>query len=80
MSEEGLPSSPIRVHSDEEAEIAALAYRFYCEEGCPVGKANEHWLRAEREVRGRAPPANFESSQSEAPAATARAENPPLEE
>ena len=53
MSEESLPSSPIRVHSDEEAEIAALAYRFYCEEGCPEGKADEHWLRAEQEVRGK---------------------------
>ena len=80
MSEERLPSSPIRVHSDEEAEIAALAYRFYCEEGCPEGKAHEHWLRAEREVCGRAPSANFEPSQSEAPAPSARAENPPLEE
>ena len=37
MSEENFRSSPIRVHSDEEVEIAALAYRFYSEEGCPEG-------------------------------------------
>jgi DUF2934 family protein len=80
MFEESLPSSPIRVHSDEEAEIATLAYRFYCEERCPEGKAHEHWLRAEREVRGKAPLANSETSQTEAPAANARAGNPPLEE
>jgi Protein of unknown function (DUF2934) len=80
MSEESLLSSPIRVHSAEEAEIAALAYRLYCEEGCPEGKAREHWLRAEREVRGKAPSANSETSQTEVPAPSARAENPPLEE
>jgi hypothetical protein len=79
MSEESLPSSSIRVHSDDEAEIAALAYRFYCEEGCPEGKAHEHWLRAERDVRGKAF-ARSESPPAEAPVASARAENPPLEE
>ena len=80
MSEESLPSSPIRVHPNEEAEISALAYRYYCEEGCPEGKSHEHWVRAEREVRRRVPSANFEPSQAEAPAPSARAENPPLEE
>lgn len=58
MSKESSPSSPIGVHSDEEAEIAALAYRFYREEGCPEGKAHEHWLRAEQEVGGKAPSAD----------------------
>jgi hypothetical protein len=80
MSEESLPSSPITVHPDEEAEIAALAYRFYYLEGCPESKAHEHWLRAEQEVRGKAPSANSESSPAEAPVPSARAENPPLEE
>ena len=79
MSKESLPGSSIRVHSEEEAEIAALAYRFYCEEGCPQGKEHEHWLRAERELRGRTP-VRTASSQVEVPAPTARAENPPLEE
>jgi hypothetical protein len=63
-----------------EAEMAALAYRFYYLEGCPESKAHEHWLRAEQEVRGKAPSANSESSPAEAPAPSARAENPPLEE
>src|SRR5262245_41648092 len=53
MSEYSLPTSPIRLHFNQEAEIAALAYRYYCEEGCPKGKAEEHWLRAERELLGR---------------------------
>jgi len=48
--------------------------------GAPEGKADEHWSRAEREVRGKTSSANFESSQAEASTATARAGNPPLEE
>jgi hypothetical protein len=78
MSEENLSRSPPRGHSDEEAEIAALAYRFYCEEGCPEGKAHEHWSRAAREVRGKAEPVDLETPKGSA--ASARAENPPLEE
>jgi hypothetical protein len=74
MSEQNLLlSSPIRLHSDEEAEIARLAYRYYCEEGCPEGRAHEHWLRAEREVSGRAG-----SSAPDNPP-VARVENPPFE-
>ena len=34
-----------------EADIAALAHRYYEEEGHPEGKAEEHWARAEREIR-----------------------------
>ncbi len=37
---------------DEQTKIAALAQRYYEEEGRPEGKAEEHWLRAERELRG----------------------------
>ena len=80
MSEESLLSSPSRVQSDEQAEIAALAYLFYCEEGSPEGKADEHWSRAERQMRCKTSSANLESSRAEASTATARAENPPLEE
>ena len=80
MAEESLLSSPIRVHSDEEAEIAALAYRFYCEEGCPEGKAHEHWRRAEQEVRGKVPSKKSDSSPADAAAAIARGRKPPLEE
>jgi Protein of unknown function (DUF2934) len=71
MSEQNLPSSPFKIHSDEEAEIASLAYRIYCEEGCPAGRAHEHWLRAERDVRGQATASK--------PAAT-QVENPGLEQ
>ena len=48
-------SQPISAynHPDTEARIAELAYRFYEEEGCPEGRADEHWARAEREFHGR---------------------------
>jgi len=46
-------------HFDEEIEIAALAQHFYEEEGRPEGRANEHWLRAEREIHGRHNPEAF---------------------
>ena len=42
--------SAIGSHMDEQIEIAALAKRYYEEEGRPEGRAMEHWLRAEREV------------------------------
>ena len=31
--------------------IAALAHRFYEEEGCPEGRAEEHWQRAVEALR-----------------------------
>lgn len=45
--------SAIGANLDEETAIATLAYRFYEEEGRPEGMAEEHWLRAERELRRR---------------------------
>ena len=51
MTEEDPASSAEQSYVDQEAEIAALAYRFYEEEGRPEGKASDHWLRAEREIR-----------------------------
>ena len=50
---------------DQEAEIAALAYRFYEEEGRPEGKASDHWLRAEREIRTQSQPAKLNPTQTE---------------
>lgn len=35
-------------------EIAARAYRIWEAEGRPADKAEEHWLRAEQELAGRA--------------------------
>mgnify|MGYP003395958882 CR=1 FL=1 len=40
---------------DQEAaqeEIRALAYQLFCECGCEYGHDLEHWLEAERRVRG----------------------------
>jgi hypothetical protein len=49
MTEEHPAISAVGRHFDEEVEIAALAHRYYVEEGCPEGRSLEHWLRAERE-------------------------------
>lgn len=35
----------------DESEIAALAYRFWQERGCPQGSSQEDWFLAERELR-----------------------------
>lgn len=42
-----MPSQPT---PDLEHEIAALAYRFWEEEGCPADRAVQNWERAEREI------------------------------
>ena len=34
-------------------EISALAQQFYDEEGRPEGKADEHWVRAQEQIRQR---------------------------
>ena len=33
-------------------KIALRAYQLWQESGCPEGKHDEHWFRAERELRG----------------------------
>ena len=35
-------------------DVAALAYHFWQDRGCPEGSAEEDWLRAARELRDRA--------------------------
>lgn len=39
------------VDSVRHDEIAALAQRIYLDEGCPPGRAEQHWLQAERMLR-----------------------------
>jgi Protein of unknown function (DUF2934) len=65
MTEEDSSGSGEGSYVDQEAEIAALAYRFYEEEGRPEGKASDHWLRAEREIRRQSPPAKLNPIQAE---------------
>lgn len=36
--------------------IAQRAYEIWKESGCPNGKDQEHWFRAERELRAQASP------------------------
>ncbi len=66
------PSLPSSNSSDSpngtnaEAEIARLAYRYYEEEGRPEGKAEEHWLRAEMEIKGPVPFWTVESGAGDA--------------
>jgi hypothetical protein len=65
MTEEDPSSSAEQSYVDQEAEIAALAYRFYEEEGRPEGKASDHWLRAEREIRTQSQPAKLSQTQAQ---------------
>jgi hypothetical protein len=65
MTEEDPSSSAEQSYVDQEAEIAALAYRFYEEEGRPEGMASDHWLRAEREIRTHSRPAKLNPTQAE---------------
>lgn len=43
------PSSKVSARS-----VAGLAYQYYLDEGCPVGRDQEHWFRAEQTLRGAA--------------------------
>lgn len=45
-------------YPDFQGDVAALAYRFWVEEGCPQDRSVQHWERAERELR----PARGESA------------------
>ena len=65
MTEEDSSSSAGQSYVEQEAEIAALAYHFYEEEGRPEGRARDHWLRAEREVRKQGQPASLNPTQAE---------------
>jgi hypothetical protein len=49
----GVPGSKTNPVPSQQ-EIADLAQKFWEEEGRPEGKAEEHWRRAEAELRGRA--------------------------
>jgi hypothetical protein len=35
----------------DEEKITALAHKYWEEEGCPEGRAAEHWARAESEIK-----------------------------
>lgn len=64
MPDEPASNSPDGANLDEE--IARLAHRYYEEEGRPEGRAEEHWLRAEREIKGPVPPWTVESGAGDA--------------
>jgi len=49
-------------HTPATEDITALAHKIWEEEGKPEGKAEEHWLRAEKELSQR--------SQTQVPADT----------
>lgn len=44
---ESFPPNP----NPDPEQIAALAQRIYEEEGCPEGRAEDHWLQAEQILR-----------------------------
>lgn len=45
------PTQPATDHQPTHGEVTALAQQIYEEEGCPCGKADEHWQEAERRLR-----------------------------
>ena len=53
MPEEQISLSELARHCEYERQVAARAYLFYLEEGRPVGRDREHWLRAENAIRER---------------------------
>ena len=59
------PSTPTN-EANPDDEIARLAFRYYEEEGRPEGRAEEHWFRAEREIKGPVPPWTVESGAGDA--------------
>jgi Protein of unknown function (DUF2934) len=65
MTEQDSPIPAVGSYLDDETEIAALAYRFYEQEGRPEGRANDHWSRAEREFRERARSMSLNRTQAE---------------
>ena len=51
---EPLPAAGSTVAGEaEQAQIAALAYALWEAEGRPEGSAEEHWLKAETQIRQR---------------------------
>ena len=53
MTEQHPSISAVGSHFDEAVEIAALAQKYYEQEGRPEGRSLEHWLRAEQELHQR---------------------------
>jgi hypothetical protein len=39
--------------SDTHDAVAALAYEFWLQRGCPIGSPEEDWFRAEAEIKNR---------------------------
>ena len=46
------PMTPEREERDREERIRLRALEIWREQGCPDGRAKEHWEQAEREVGG----------------------------
>ena len=64
MPEDYIPLSSLIRHCEFEAEVEALARQYYEEEGRPEGRALDHWIRAENEVRRRHAVADEEATDS----------------
>jgi hypothetical protein len=46
-------SETVGLDAENRDEIAALAYQYWQERGCPIGSDQEDWLRAENELKNR---------------------------
>lgn len=52
MSSTSPPAADPTIQVPSDDDISLLAYQYYEEEGCPEGCAQDHWLRAEQNLRG----------------------------
>lgn len=48
------PVSHSIAHEPSDVEIRIRSYQIWEHEGCPDGKAQEHWLQAKQELTGKA--------------------------
>ena len=51
-SDDDLDGASSAVSKPTHEEISALAHRFYQQEGCPDGLADDHWFAAEDRLQG----------------------------
>ncbi len=49
--DEPIEISALVAEHNSHGEIAALAYEFWMQRGCPIGSPEEDWFRAEEQIR-----------------------------
>ncbi len=70
--------TPEREERDREVRIRLRALEIWREQGCPEGRAKEHWEQAEREVGGDSSDAGGDQQPTSQPASDETATSPKL--